>query len=566
MRRILLLFFAIVSASYIYSQSNLQEGQLCFDNGDYTCAETKYNDALRSVSGKDKQLIEIRLTQVKWCIEHLNIANKAFIEENYQKAEESYKSVLESNPKDEYAKAQLEKCRNIFNSQTYLKDGDGCFNKGDYACADTKYSEAITLVSGRDEQLIEIKLIRTKNCLEWTKTANQLFANKNYSVAKENYQKVLDANPKDEYAKAQLEKCNNNLNPPTVTLSVSKDNLSFSSSGGSQNITVTTTAGSYSVNALPSWCTVQKQAGYFVVTCTANSGSTDRTGNFTITAGNKTIRINVSQSGEKAKPETTLRVTNDNLSFPSSGGNSEEIKVYSNAGNYSISLLPSWCTVKTYNGYFVISCSANYTGQARYSSFQVNAGEKNIKITVNQDARVTQSSNYSSTSSYRKSYNCFNCPKSKNTWGLTLGYTQNSYMDGIQFGLRVEPLFKYGFGLNTGLIFEGYSTDLMSIFEGEEEFDLYAFNIPLHLEYRLNFSKWINVFFYGGANFNILTDPSFNDYTFPTTFEYGGGVRFNHIQLNVGKSLFIGDFKDIKNFGKYATPYQDLIISVSYMF
>ena len=560
---ILFLFFTVFGTFSAYGQTFIMDGDRCFDSGDYTCAITHFEEAFKIASDKDKRNTEILLMRAKRCSESIKAANQAFNNNNYSTAKDEYLRVLDSNPKDEYAKAQLEKCRNILDSQTYLKDGDGCFDKGNYACAETKYSEAITLVSGRDEQFIERKLIQAKNCIEWIKTANQFFANKNYSVAKENYQKVLDANPKDTYVKAQLEKCNNILNPPTTTLSVSTNSLSFSSSGGNQNVTVTTTAESYFVNALPSWCTVQKQAGSFVVTCTANSGSTERTGNFTIAAGDKSIRINVNQSGVKAAQETTLRVTKDVLSFTSSGGNSEDIKVYSNAGNYSVSLLPSWCSVKTFNGYFVISCNANYSGQARSSSFQVNAGDKNIKITVNQAARVTQSSN-SLPTSYRKSENCFNCPKTHDSWGLTFGFApksiNNSIMDCAQLGIKFEPLFKYGFGLNTGLIFEGYSDN---IFEGD--FYFYAINIPLHLEYRLNFHKWFNMYFYGGIGLNAVTDPHFEEYNFPVTFEYGGGIRFSHIQFSVGRKNYLGDLRYFEDFG-HNSPYMNWVFSTSIMF
>ncbi|MDD3772334.1 MAG: hypothetical protein PHC38_06740, partial [Weeksellaceae bacterium] len=172
-----------------------------------------------------------------------------------------------------------------------------------------------------------------------------------------------------------------------------------------------------------------------------------------------------------------------------------------------------------------------------------------------------------------KSNNCFNCPKTKNTWGLTIGYIQmkfesNYQIEGVQVGLRVEPLFKYGFGLNTGILLEAYSNDLKTIFKSYSETNLkyYNINIPLHLEYRLNISKWFNFFAYGGIGFNVFSDQLFENITLPATFEYGGGIRINHFQFNVGKSSYIGDFEDISNIGKNKRTYQNLAISMSYMF
>jgi hypothetical protein len=502
----------------------------------------------------------------------------------------------------------------------YSQDGDSCFDNGDYACAVTIYSEAFRLASGKDKQLAEIKLTRAKNCVEWTKSDNQSFTNGNYSAAKENYQKVLDSNPKDAYAKTQLEKCNNLLNPPT-TLSVSKENLSFSSSGGGESITVNTNASSYSLNALPSWCTIQKYTGYFIVTCNVNLASTTRTGSFTVTAGDKSVRINVSQLGVQPKPETTLSVAKGNLSFSSSGGN-ESITVTTNAGSYSLNVLPSWCTVQKYTGHFVIACSANSASTTRTGSFTVTAGDKSVRINVSQSGvppksettlsvskdnlsfsssggksekitvysnagtysilfvpawcsyqtyndgsivvicnannraqsrsdwlkvtaggkevtiniaqsgttnTTTQKSNASAVN--EKSSNqsiipqCFNCPKGNpRPLGLSLGAVQKqwewktyertakygawdkygSYLEGIQAGVRVEPLFKYGFGLNTGLFYEYYFsksdlqtgayTDAPGIYYYVMNYTEHSLCLPLHLEYRANFAKKFQFF------------------------------------------------------------------------
>ena len=331
-------------------------------------------------------------------------------------------------------------------SQTYLQylqEGDSCFNNCDYTCAISKYNEAFKLATGKDKQFADIKLTKAKNCVEWTKTANQAFNNKNYGIAKENYQKIFDSNPNDTFAKARLEECNTALNPPkkpplrkattaeltdiwnnkygiaperrqnlinagidpddaqtrinkgegkptTTMLTVSKEQLSFPSSGGSsEQIKVNSSTGTYSVSLIPSWCSVYKGTGYIVVTCNNNYNSTQsRSDWFKITAGNKEVKIYVNQAGTSSNlSATTLSVSKDRLSFSSSGGKSEQIKVYSNASTYSVSLMPSWCSVQTFNGYFVVTCNANYSSQSRSDSFKVTAGGKEVKISVNQSGK-----------------------------------------------------------------------------------------------------------------------------------------------------------------------------------
>lgn len=443
--------------------------------------------------------------------------------------------------------------------QTYIQDGDRCFDQGDYLCAISKYNEAFKLASGRDKQIAEIKLTRTKWCADHIKTANQAFANRNYIAAKENYQSVLESNPKDTHAKNQLAKCNNFLKPPVITLSVSKANLSFPSSGSNERVTVTTNASSYSVYSLPLWCSVYKYPGYFIITCKANHFTITRNDNFSVVAGDKTVRVNVSQLGVTKGKETTLSVSKKNLSFSSSGGKSERIKVFSIADIYDISFIPRWCTIKKMNDYFVVTCDANSSNQSRTDWFKVTDRNGELKIYVNQSGR-TQSSEGNG--------KCFNCPKTKDTWGITLGYAQKAFdnTQGIQLGLRIEPLFKYGFGLNTGLNIEAYSTDLGSTLKWEKSFDQYALNVPIHLEYRLNFSKWFNFFVYGGAGLNIITTSSFNDFPMPTTLDYGCGFRITHFQFNIGQSLYLGDLKNIKGFRIDGGHYQNLILSASYMF
>jgi hypothetical protein len=453
-----------------------------------------------------------------------------------------------------------------------LQEGDRCFSKGDYACAKTKYAEAFDSASGKDKQVVEIKLSRANWCAERITLANQAYNEENYQSAKEYYQSVLDSNPDDLFAKSQLERCTNVL----TTLSVSKDSLSFTPKGGkSQQISVQTNAEAYSVDSLPSWCTVQTDKDYFVITCSANSGTTARRAYFTVIAGGKTLRVHVSQAA------TTLSVSSGNIFFTPGGGYSGRISVQTNADTYSVDSLPSWCTVRTDKDYFVITCSPNHTYRSRSDCFKVVAGNKEAEITVSQ--------------SHTNILSNFNNPKGDvSGWGVTLGVANsdrgnsNSHTGG-QIGLRFEPLYKYGFGLNAGLNLGFYSYDYdksidvdVDVDADVDDYDLRVVELILNfnagLEYRLNFSRWFNVYLYGGTSFD-LSDSSF--YVKETQDSYegadgtvrffkyvdlGAGFRIDQLQFNAIGSILWDSFDKSFKFSDFYSRPQKVVFSVSYMF
>jgi tetratricopeptide (TPR) repeat protein len=420
-------------------------------------------------------------------------------------------------------------------SQTYIQNGDNCFENGDYTCAISKYNEAFKLASGKDKQIAEIKLTRAKWCAEHIKTANQAFNNKNYTVAKEEYQKVLDSNPKNRYALSKLEDCNKALNPPATP--------------------------------------ALRKATTAVLTDIWNNkyGNMPERRQKLIDAGidpddaQKRINNGEGKPATFANQKITLGVSNQNISFTASGS-STIIDVITNSNDYKIILLPPWCKIKSKSPTgFSLVCDANTSGLSRSSWFKVTAGDMEIKVYISQAGLKNSTTSYG-LSKPIKNRKCFNCPKTKSTLGLTLGYMQKSFdnTEGVQFGLRIEPLFKYGFGINTGVNFAVYSNNLFRASNEGIKLEQPTINIPLHLEYRLNFSKWFNVFIYGGAGIHIITDSK--NYLTPTTFDYGGGLRINHLQFNLGQSLYLGDMEHIRDLGARKLSYHKLIFSVSYMF
>lgn len=91
--------------------------------------------------------------------------------------------------------------------------------------------------------------------------------------------------------------------PGTVTYlyvdSKSAVSANFSSYGGSETFYVSTDASSWTTWGIPSWCTVEnKTASSFVIRCKPNTSPSTRTDYMKIQAGDKEVRIDISQAGD----------------------------------------------------------------------------------------------------------------------------------------------------------------------------------------------------------------------------------------------------------------------------
>jgi tetratricopeptide (TPR) repeat protein len=436
--------------------------------------------------------------------------------------------------------------------QTLVKEGDDCFDSGNYDCAIAKYRDAMSVSSGQNKNIAELKLGRANRCSKYNKAANQAFNNKNYSQAKQNYQNVLEGNPKDEYAQKQIERCDIELNRPplrkatTAELTDIWNNKYGIMPARRQNL--------INVGIDPDDAQKRINAGEGKPTSQPTTASKPTT---TTTTPSNTQTSAIKRVTE-TKP-TTLTVSKESIYFSSKGGESEQIQIYSNADRYSIAVVPNWCTVQANNGYIVVTCNTNQSSTHRQDYFTIIAGDKSKRIYVTQGGKNT----------------CFNCPKNHEKLGVTVGYIQRELfydnMDGILVGLRFEPLFKYGFGLNIGLNYEYYSNSFSDYSYDdyyEYTYQEHVLNIPLHLEYHLNFSKYFNLFAYGGAALDIATDSDFGKYTFRTSLEYGCGLLINHVQFTLGRSYLIGeDYDYVQQFSdiKY-NKYKNLALTMSYMF
>ena len=415
--------------------------------------------------------------------------------------------------------------------QDFIKEGDCCFDSGDYDCAVINYKAAFDSLSGLDQQKVEIKLTRAKWCNDHIIAAKQKFDSEEYMAAKEEYLKVLESNPRDYYAKLQIMICDNLYIPPPVETRKATSSEIKDIRNGKYGVVPYVDENLLSVG---------------------------------IDAADALRRIN---NGE-GKTEDPLSVSRKKLVFESTGGSSEPIAVKSVSNYFYIpsNELSYWCSVKkNNNSSFTVKVKENPTYSIRKSWFVVKSEDEEVVITITQAAN-----NQPPKVRKKRDLKQFNRPKNYETWGINMGYTQhynNIYCgDAVHLGLSIEPLLKYGFGIYTGVNIVGFTNSSLDTEIFKHGFDMYSVNIPMHLEYRLNFSKWFNVFGYGGPGLYAITDKKFKSYTFPVSIDYGGGIRICHIQIKAGQSMYLGNFRNISGMGENIYPYQRLKVSVSYMF
>lgn len=169
------------------------------------------------------------------------------------------------------------------------------------------------------------------------------------------------------------------------------------------------------------------------------------------------------------------------------------------------------------------------------------------------------------------------------------GYWDDSkFLNGLQAGIRVEPLFNYGFGIDTGLYYEFYYSQSKPMLSDDgstrfrPSYEEHALYLPLRLEYRLNFSDNFQLFFYGGLGLDYTIsakiktnsedvyyeeDDAYDSAVwkkFNASLEYGGGLRIHGVQLNFTMSNGLVKMEDeADGVFKLSKP---LAVSVSYMF
>ena len=161
--------------------------------------------------------------------------------------------------------------------------------------------------------------------------------------------------------------------------------LSFDAAGSTKTITVMTDGSTYDVPNIPLWCSVQNiMARSFQIVCQPNTG-TARSGRITVRSDSREIRIDVEQAASPMLKATHLSTDVQLLSFDAAGS-TKKITVMTDGSRYSVTNLPSWCSVQNIMaGSFQIVCQPNI-GNARKGKITVRSDNKSVNINVEQAA------------------------------------------------------------------------------------------------------------------------------------------------------------------------------------
>ena len=80
---------------------------------------------------------------------------------------------------------------------------------------------------------------------------------------------------------------------------------------------------------------------------------------------------------------------------------------------------------------------------------------------------------------------------------------ENKSMSGIQMGLHFQPVFSWGGGIYTGLFYELYFASCDDYGENVKNFTEHSLNMPIHLYYRIPFSRKFSIAIHGGIGMDL---------------------------------------------------------------
>ncbi len=373
-------------------------------------------------------------------------------------------------------------------------------------------------------------------------------------------------------------------------IEVDNDALSFKNIDEVKTVKINSDGRSWIVISSSDWCQVEKTGSELKIKCADNNQSEARTSRIQIKSASIEKIIEVSQSAGASRLDTDL----NRLVFPAHGGE-KSITVSTDAEEWTVDA-PWWCQIKKTEKGLLVKCLKN-TYEPQMGIITLTSGRQRVQIKVSQNAP-------------------FNSPQQpKRPLGISAGYVSKQWLykepnkvdkqgfwneysnvNGFEIGFRFEPLFNYGLGLNTGLFLDIYQSttkertaqDENGMFKYRAVFSEGALSLPLHLEYRLHFSKNMSLFVYSGASAdmglyaqvdeyevgqdeayftqeNIYGNKDFDFHVkrFNASFDYGLGIRIYGAQLNMGASKGLIDYSPSDNLK--IKQNKNIMISLSWM-
>lgn len=270
-----------------FGQTKLDQGDNCFNKGDYKCAKIVYQEVMNTATGRDKQIAEIKLSRAKSCNDWLTAANSAFNSGDYQVAKDNYQFVLNENSNDAYAKAQIVKC-----------------DKGiEDAITLSVTKDSLTLDSfGGSERIYVDTNAETYSISQLPTWCRVQKYDRYFDIS-------FDANTSEtarmggfKVTAGQKEVNGSLMQAPQpkieTTLSVKKEFILIEANEKIVFIDVYTNSSDFDITELPKWCKVKnKYDAWFSMECDENVSHISRFGDLIITAGDKKVTIRLEQRG-----------------------------------------------------------------------------------------------------------------------------------------------------------------------------------------------------------------------------------------------------------------------------
>lgn len=165
-------------------------------------------------------------------------------------------------------------------------------------------------------------------------------------------------------------------------ISVSSDNLQFSSSGGTKTITISSNASWQIGTGTTSWGHLTRNGNQLSIKIDENTSTSPRTDWFTIKSGSQERRIEIAQSGA-SKSQASLSVSSEKLQFDSSGG-TKTITITS-SGSWQIGTgTYSWGHLTRNGNQLTVKIDENNGTELRTDYFTVKSGNLERRITISQ--------------------------------------------------------------------------------------------------------------------------------------------------------------------------------------
>lgn len=255
-----------------------------------------------------------------------------------------------------------------------------------------------------------------------------------------------------------------------VNGSTSSESLNFSSGYDSETVSVATD-GEYEIGELPSWCSISNQTkNGFTLSCSNNSSTSSRSGSFSVTAGEYSVRVNVSQAGKASY--LSVNGSSSTQYYDVSASSQTKTFNVSSSDSYYVRNLPSWCSVTNkYSGSFGLKINANKSSY-RSDWFTVECGGKSVRIYIQQAGNSNKSSRLMvNGSSQSKQY--YDVSSSAQTQTFTVSAPGSYKISYLPSWCTVTDKYSNSFKLRINANTTDYRSDWFSVVSGGEEIRVY---------------------------------------------------------------------------------------------